>query len=98
AGGAKLAELAVLHSLAQLDLRVGLDAVARMARLTVYVASAGGFTDQPLVANGASQVLLDAFGEDGKHARSAVGVSRLPLDSPVEVELTAVLRDGEGTR
>lgn len=93
AEGSKLAELAILHALAELDREVGLDAVASMARLTVYVASADGFTDQPVVANGASQVLLDAFGDDGKHARSAVGVAWLPLNAPVEVELTAVLAD-----
>jgi enamine deaminase RidA (YjgF/YER057c/UK114 family) len=51
-----------------------------------YVAAAPGFTDAPLVVNGASQVLLDVFGEPGRHARVAIGVAELPLNVPVEVE------------
>ena len=61
--------------------------VLRILKVVVYVASAPGFTDQPLVANGASRLLGDIFGEAGRHARSAVGVAGLPLDAPVEVEL-----------
>jgi enamine deaminase RidA (YjgF/YER057c/UK114 family) len=57
----------------------------------VYVASASGFTDQPLVANGASGLLGEIFGEAGRHARSAVGVAALPLDAPVEVELVVAV-------
>jgi enamine deaminase RidA (YjgF/YER057c/UK114 family) len=57
----------------------------------VYVASAPGFTDQPLIANGASQLLGDVFGQAGRHARSAVGVAVLPLDAPVEVELVVAV-------
>ena len=63
-----------------------LDRVRRVVKLTVYVASAPGFTDQPLVANGASELINDAFGELGIHTRSAVGVAALPGGSPVEVE------------
>jgi len=55
----------------------------------VFVASAKGFTDQPKVANGASDLLVEVFGEAGRHARAAVGVSELPLGSPVEVEMIA---------
>ena len=63
-----------------------LDRVRRVVKLTVYVASAPGFTDQPSVANGASELINDAFGELGIHTRSAVGVAALPGGSPVEVE------------
>jgi enamine deaminase RidA (YjgF/YER057c/UK114 family) len=55
----------------------------------VFVASASGFTDQPKVANGASDLLVEVFGEAGRHARAAVGVAELPLGSPVEVEVLA---------
>jgi enamine deaminase RidA (YjgF/YER057c/UK114 family) len=61
--------------------------ITRIIKVVVYVASASGFTDQPIIANGASQLLGDIFGEAGRHARSAVGVAALPLDAPVEVEL-----------
>ena len=82
------ARIAALNALAAVvDLTGDLDVVRRIIRVVVYVASAPGFTDQPLVANGASQLLGDIFGEAGRHARSAVGVAVLPLDAPVEVEL-----------
>ena len=63
-----------------------LEDVRRIVKLTVFVASATDFTDQHLVANGASDLLGEVFGASGRHARSAVGVAALPLDSPVEVE------------
>ena len=66
----------------------GLDRIARIVKATVFVASAPDFTGQPQVANGASQLFVEVFGEAGQHVRSAVGVSVLPLDAPVEVELT----------
>jgi enamine deaminase RidA (YjgF/YER057c/UK114 family) len=66
-----------------------LDRVAQIPQVTVYVASVPGFTDQPRVANGASDVLVEIFGEAGKHARAAVGVVELPLGAPVEVAVTA---------
>jgi enamine deaminase RidA (YjgF/YER057c/UK114 family) len=85
---ADCARIAALNALAAVvDLTGDLDVVRRIIRVVVYVASAAGFTDQPLVANGASQLLGDIFGEAGRHARSAVGVAVLPLDAPVEVEL-----------
>lgn len=65
----------------------GLDKIGRVVKATVFVASAPDFTAQPQVANGASQLFVDVFGDAGQHARSAVGVSVLPLDAPVEVEL-----------
>jgi len=70
----------------------GLDAIEGILRVTGYVASAPGFTAQPAVINGASGLLGDIFGESGRHARSAVGVSALPLGAPVEIEIVAILR------
>lgn len=83
-----LAAISALNALAAAASVIGsLDRVTRVVKATVFVASAPGFTGQPAVANGASAVLGDVFGEIGAHARSAVGVTVLPLDSPVEVEL-----------
>jgi enamine deaminase RidA (YjgF/YER057c/UK114 family) len=86
------AKIATLNALAAIDDLVGLDAVARVVRVVGYVASAEGFTGQPRVVNGASELLGKIFGPAGEHARSAVGVAELPLGSPVEVELTVELR------
>jgi enamine deaminase RidA (YjgF/YER057c/UK114 family) len=66
---------------------VGLDAVVRVVKVVGFVASAEGFTGQPGVVNGASELLGAVFGDAGVHARSAVGVAELPLGAPVEVEL-----------
>ncbi len=67
----------------------GIDRIARIVRLAVYVNSASGFTDQPKVANGASDLMVEVFGEAGRHVRAAVGANELPLDAAVEVELMA---------
>ena len=64
-----------------------LDKINRILKLTVFISSAEGFTDQPKVANGASEFIGEIFGEAGKHVRSAVGVSELPLNSAVEIEM-----------
>lgn len=85
--GAELARICALNGLAAVDGLVGLDAVVRVVKVVGFVASATGFTDQPKVINGASDVLAEIFGEAGRHARSAVGVAELPLGVPVEVEL-----------
>nr|NLD39859.1 RidA family protein [Actinomycetales bacterium] len=69
----------------------GLENITRVLKLVVYVASAQGFTAQPTVANGASNLLQEIFGEAGAHVRSAVGVAALPLNVPVEVELTVAV-------
>ena len=70
-----------------------LDRIEYVARLGIYVASADGFSDQHLVAHGASQVILNVFGDvAGKHARTAIGVASLPLNSPVEVDAIFVVR------
>ena len=79
-----------LQALAALRGELGsLDRVLRIVQLTVYVASEAGFTDQPKVANGASDLLVELFGDAGKHSRAAVGVAELPLNAPVEVAMVA---------
>ncbi len=78
-----------LNALAAIDALVGLDAVTRIVKVVGFVASAPGFTGQPGVVNGASELFGDLFGEAGVHARSAVGVAELPLGAPVEVEVIA---------
>ena len=69
----------------------GIDAIERIVKVTVFVASAPDFTGHPQVANGASELLAEIFGDAGKHARSAVGVAVLPLDAPLEVEVVAAV-------
>ena len=82
------ARTAALNGLAAVADHTGdLDVITRVIKVVVYVASAPGFTGQPQVANGASELLFDVLGEAGRHARSAVGVASLPLNAPVEVEL-----------
>ena len=82
------ARTAVLNALAAAQSVIGsLDRVTRVVKVVVFVASSPDFSGQPAVANGASTVLGEIFGEAGAHARSAVGVAVLPLDAPVEVEL-----------
>jgi len=82
------ARVATLNALAAAaSVAGGLDRIARIVRVVVYVASDPAFTGQPQVANGASELLGEVFGEAGVHARSAVGVPVLPLDAPVELEL-----------
>lgn len=83
-----------INALAQLRAAAGgsLDGVERIVKLTVFVASAPDFRAQPLVANGASDLFVEVFGEAGRHARSAVGVAELPIGAAVEVELVAELR------
>lgn len=88
----ELARTCALNALAALDQLVGLDSVVQVVKVVGYVASDPGFTGQPGVVNGASELLGAVFAEGGRHARSAVGVSVLPLDSPVEVELVVAVR------
>lgn len=85
--GKELARTCALNALAAVDALVGLDTVLRVVKVVGFVASAPGFTAQPSVVNGASELLGDVFGGAGVHARSAVGVAELPLGAPVEVEL-----------
>lgn len=81
------ARTCALNALAAIDALVGIDAVRRVVKVVGFVASASGFADQPLVVNGASDLLGEVFGEAGRHARSAIGVAELPRNAPVEVEM-----------
>ena len=83
------ARLCALNALAAVHDLVGLDELVRIVKVVGFVASAPGFTDQPLVVNGASELLGEVLGPAGTHARSAVGVFELPKNAPVEVELIA---------
>jgi enamine deaminase RidA (YjgF/YER057c/UK114 family) len=86
--GYECARQCALNALGAIKAEIGdLSQVKRVVKAVVFVASAPGYTAQPQVANGASELLGAAFGDAGKHARSAVGVAVLPLDVPVEVEL-----------
>lgn len=86
--GMEAAKLAVLNALAIVRGEVGsLDQVKRVVKMVGHIASAPGFTDQPQVLNGASDLLVAIFGEAGRHARVAVGAAELPRQAPVEIEL-----------
>lgn len=87
------ARTCALNALAAVDALVGLDNVVSIVKVVGFVNSAPGFTGQPGVINGASDLLGDVFGEKGRHARSAVGVNQLPLDAPVEVEIIVEVRE-----
>nr|WP_296764416.1 RidA family protein [Rhodococcus sp. (in: high G+C Gram-positive bacteria)] len=84
---AAAARICALNALAAINSLVGVDSIKRVVKVVGFVASAPGFTGQPGVINGASNVIGEIFGDAGKHARSAVGVAELPLGAPVEVEL-----------
>lgn len=91
---ADLARTCALNAIAAAKSVIGdLDRVVRVVKVVGFVASAPDFTAQPQVINGASNLLKEAFGERGAHARSAVGVAVLPLDSPVEVEIVVEVSD-----
>jgi enamine deaminase RidA (YjgF/YER057c/UK114 family) len=89
---AEYARICALNALAAVDAIVGLAKVVRVVKVVGFVASAEGFTGQPAVLNGASELIGEIFGDMGRHARSAVGVAELPLGAPVEVELIAEVR------
>lgn len=94
AEAAALARTCALNALAAAASAAGgLSAIRRIIKLTGFVASAPDFTGQPQVVNGASELLLEVFGEAGRHARSAVGTAVLPLDAPVEIELIVEVSD-----
>lgn len=94
AAGQAAAERCGLMILAQLKAALGsLDRVERIVKLGVFVSSTPDFTDQPKVANGASDLMVRVFGDAGKHARSAVGVPALPLGVLVEVDAVVAVRD-----
>jgi enamine deaminase RidA (YjgF/YER057c/UK114 family) len=84
-----LARICALNALAAIEGLVGLGRLVKIVKVVGFVASAEGFTGQPGVVNGASNLFGDVLGEQGRHARSAVGVAELPLGAPVEVEVIA---------
>jgi enamine deaminase RidA (YjgF/YER057c/UK114 family) len=87
------ARIAALNAVAAVAAEAGgIDVIDRIVKVTVFVASAPDFTGQPQVANGASELLGEIFADAGRHARSAVGLSVLPLDAPIEIELIAAVR------
>jgi enamine deaminase RidA (YjgF/YER057c/UK114 family) len=91
--GQKAARLCAIMLIAQIKKALGsLDRVERIVKLGVFVNSAPSFTDQPLVANGASELMQEVFGEPGRHARSAVGVAVLPRGAAVEVDAIVAVR------
>ncbi len=91
--GREAAERCGVMLLAQMKKALGsLDRVERIVKLGAFVSSTAGFTDQPKVANGASELMAEVFGEAGKHARSAVGVPVLPLGAAVEVDAVVALK------
>ncbi len=90
----KAARLAALNCLGEAEAVLGsLDRIERIVRLIGYVRSAPGFGEQPLVMNGASELLIEIFGERGRHARAALGVSELPFGAPVEIEMIVQTRE-----
>ena len=88
----RAAQLCILNALsAAAQVAGGLDKIKRVIKVTVFVATTSDFVDQPKVANGASELLVSLFGDAGRHVRSAVGVAVLPLNAPVEIEITCQL-------
>jgi enamine deaminase RidA (YjgF/YER057c/UK114 family) len=90
------ARLCAINALAAVEAEAGLENVRRVVKVTGYVSSAADFNNQPMVLNGASELLGEVFGEKGIHARSAVGVAELPLNAPVEIELVVEMATSQG--
>jgi enamine deaminase RidA (YjgF/YER057c/UK114 family) len=84
----ELAEICALNCLAAVELVAPVDSIVKVVRVVCYVNGAPGFLNQPFVANGASELFMHIWGDSGIAARSAIGVAELPLNSPVEIELT----------
>ncbi|WP_274364986.1 RidA family protein [Paenibacillus thermotolerans] len=92
--GQEAARQTIINSLSVLKWYLGdLDRIAKVVKVLGFVNSAPGFAEQPYVINGASDLLVEVFGENGKHARSAIGVSELPFHTPVETEIIVEIRD-----
>ncbi len=89
----RYAQICALNALAAVETVADVNKIVRVVRVVGYVNGVPGFITQPAVVNGASELLLHIWGEAGKHARSAIGVAELPLDAPVEVELTVEIAD-----
>ena len=90
--GKELAQICALNALAAVETVANVDHIVKVVRVVGYVNGVAGFINPPVVVNGASELLLSIWGEAGKHARSAIGVADLPLDAPVEIELTVELK------
>ncbi|WP_370297791.1 RidA family protein [Ammoniphilus sp. YIM 78166] len=87
------ARVCILNGLASLKQELGsLDRIERILKITGFVNSASGFTKQPVVMNAASELLVEIFGEMGRHSRSAVGVAELPSNTPVEIEMIVAVK------
>ena len=90
--GKELAQICALNALAAVETVASIDDIVKIVRVVGYVNGVAGFINPPVVVNGASELFLSIWGEAGKHARSAIGVADLPLDAPVEIELTVELK------
>ena len=90
--GRELAEIAALNALAAVETITSIDNILRIVRVVGYVNGVPGFTNQPAVINGASELFVKIWEDAGRHARSAIGVAELPLNAPVEIELTVEVR------
>ena len=90
--GKELAQICALNALAAVETVANVDDIVKVVRVVGYVNGVAGFINPPIVVNGASELFLSIWGEAGKHARSAIGVADLPLDAPVEIELTVELQ------
>ena len=88
----ELAQICALNALAAVETVAKVDDIVKIVRVVGYVNGVAGFINPPIVVNGASELFLSIWGEAGKHARSAIGVADLPLDAPVEIELTVELK------
>ena len=88
----ELAQICALNALAAVETVAKVDDIVKIVRVVGYVNGVPGFINPPVVVNGASELFLSIWGEAGKHARSAIGVADLPLDAPVEIELTVELK------
>ena len=90
--GKALAQICALNALAAVETVANVDDIVKVVRVVGYVNGVAGFINPPVVVNGASELFLSIWGEAGKHSRSAIGVADLPLDAPVEIELTVELK------
>ena len=89
----ELAEICIINAIAAVATVADINKIVKIVRVVGYVNGVPGYINQPAVVNGASELYVHIWGEAGKHARSAIGVAELPLDSPVEIELTVEIAD-----
>jgi enamine deaminase RidA (YjgF/YER057c/UK114 family) len=89
----ELAQICALNALAAFALVADINKIVKVVRVVGYVNGIAGFVNHPAVVNGASELFVHIWGDAGKHARSAIGVAELPLNSPVEIELTVEISD-----